>query len=131
MDADFNKQATLKISGTLQKSTEILKLSNSLIKLPELNRTMVAMSAEMSKAGIMSEMMDDTLDTALDEDEDQLEDEASEEIEKVLFEITDGKLGTAVSALPKLQTPRTREEEQEEEAETQRVQAELDALLGS
>ena len=37
--------------------------------------------------------MDDTLE-GLDEDE-ELEEEADEEVEKVLFELTDGKLGQA------------------------------------
>jgi hypothetical protein len=40
----------------------------------------------------MSEMIDDTMDT-LDEGEEELDDEAEAEIDKVLFEITNGKLG--------------------------------------
>lgn len=49
--ADCAKEytATLKVTGTLQKSTEIMKLSNSLVKLPELSKTMQNMSAEMMK----------------------------------------------------------------------------------
>ena len=42
----------------------------------------------------MSEMVDDSLE-ALDEDNDELEEEAEQEVEGVLFEITDGKLGQA------------------------------------
>jgi len=53
--------ATLKITGSLQKSTEIMKLSNSLMKLPELSKAMQQMSMEMTKSGLMSEMMDDSL----------------------------------------------------------------------
>lgn len=78
-----------------------MKLSNSLIKLPELSQTMRAMSTEMMKAGIMEEMLDDTME-GLD-DEEELEDEAQDEVDKVLFQITDGKLGQstgAVGALP-------------------------------
>lgn len=44
--------ATVKITGTLQKSTEIMKLSNQLVKLPELSATMRAMSEEMMKVFI-------------------------------------------------------------------------------
>lgn len=40
----------------------------------------------------MEEMLEDTLQ--MDEDE-ELEAEADEEVEKVLFELTDGKLGQA------------------------------------
>jgi len=43
----------------------------------------------------MEEMLDDTLE-AMDDDE-ELEEEADEEVEKVLFDITDGKLGLAGS----------------------------------
>lgn len=43
----------------------------------------------------MEEMMEDTL--AMDED-DEIEEEADAEIEKVLFDLTDGKLGQAGAA---------------------------------
>lgn len=45
------------------------------------------------QAGILEEMMDDTLEMM--DDDDELEEEAEEEVERVLFEITDGKLGVA------------------------------------
>jgi hypothetical protein len=45
------------------------------------------------KAGIMDEMVGETMD--LMDEEEGLEEEADEEVEKVLFEITDGKLGQA------------------------------------
>jgi charged multivesicular body protein 3 len=41
----------------------------------------------------MEEMLDDTLE-GLDEDS-ELEDEAEAEVDRVLYEITDGKLGVA------------------------------------
>lgn len=40
----------------------------------------------------MEEMMDDILEV---EDDEEVEEEADAEVEKVLFEITDGKLGAA------------------------------------
>jgi len=43
------------------------------------------------QAGIMEEMLDDTLE-GLDEDP-ELEEEAEQEVDRVLYEITDGKLG--------------------------------------
>ncbi len=36
-----------KVSGSLQKSAEIMKLSNNLIKLPQISQTMREMSMEM------------------------------------------------------------------------------------
>lgn len=100
-----------KVTGSLQKSTEIMRLSNSLVKLPQLSATMRDMSMEMTKvrhehpihvltltafmqAGIMEEMLDDIVDVEEDED---LEDEANEEVDRVLFDLTDGKLGQAGS----------------------------------
>jgi charged multivesicular body protein 3 len=41
--------AMVKVTGTLQASTEIMRASNSLIKLPQLSGTMREMSAEMMK----------------------------------------------------------------------------------
>jgi charged multivesicular body protein 3 len=41
--------AMAKVTGTLQKSTEIMKLSNQLVKLPQFNQTMREMSMEMTK----------------------------------------------------------------------------------
>ncbi|GAA99411.1 uncharacterized protein L969DRAFT_47941 [Mixia osmundae IAM 14324] len=119
--------ATLKITGNLQRSTEIMKLSNSLIRLPELSATMRNMSMEMTKAGIMSEMVDDTMDM-IDDEDDELEGEADAEVDKVLFEITNGKLGEAGRATAPLPEVGVSEEEQ---AEGQRMQAQLDALLSS
>jgi charged multivesicular body protein 3 len=104
--------AMVKVTGSLQKSTEIMKLSNAVIKLPQISQTMREMSMEMTKvcecelierksnkhcsqAGIMEEMMNDTLDM---EEDEELEEEADAEVDKVLFELTNGKLGEAGSA---------------------------------
>ncbi|KDE06578.1 hypothetical protein MVLG_03074 [Microbotryum lychnidis-dioicae p1A1 Lamole] len=111
--------ATVKITGTLQKSTEIMKLSNQLISQPQLSATMRAMSQEMMKAGIMQEMMDDTLD-AIDDDEEEMEEEAQEEVDKMLWQITDGKLGQAngkLGTLPQSTGPTPEEIQKDEEME--------------
>jgi hypothetical protein len=44
------------------------------------------------QAGVTEEMLDDTLE--MDEDE-EIEEEADAEVDKVLFELTNGKLGEA------------------------------------
>lgn len=41
------------------------------------------------QAGILEEMMDDTMETL---DDDELEEEADSEVEKVLYELTAGKI---------------------------------------
>ena len=45
----FALVATLRISGSLEKSTEMMKFMQSLIKVPEIQATMQEMSREMMK----------------------------------------------------------------------------------
>lgn len=78
--------------------------------------------------------MEDTLDSGvLGEDEDELETEAEGEVDKVLFELTDGKLGQAqADSLPELKGPEPiaqQEDEGREKEDMQRMQDALDGLL--
>ncbi|CAH1783778.1 unnamed protein product, partial [Owenia fusiformis] len=88
--------ATLRVTGALEKSTEVMKSMQNLVKVPEVQATMRDMSKEMMKMGIIEEMMEDTFESL---DDDELEDEATEEVEKVLFDLTAGELGKAPSAV--------------------------------
>ncbi|KAI0763266.1 vacuolar sorting protein Vps24 [Irpex lacteus] len=108
------QMAMAKVTGSLQKSAEIMKLSNQLIKLPQISQTMREMSMEMTKAGILEEMLDDTL--AVEEDE-ELEEEADAEVDKVLFDLTNGKLGQAGTVESQLPAA----EDTVSDAETERV----------
>ncbi|GAA5969869.1 hypothetical protein JCM3765_002923 [Sporobolomyces pararoseus] len=114
--------AMVKVTGTLQQSSEIMKASNSLISVPQLSSTMREMSMEMMKAGIMQEMLDDTMES-LDENaqDEEMEEEAQEEVDKVLWQITDGKfgqVGTKVGNLPtKASEPTAEELERDQEME--------------
>jgi charged multivesicular body protein 3 len=89
-----------------------MKASNELIKLPQLSATMREMSAEMMKVRPRA-----------------LEDEADEEVDKVLYELTDGKLGQAGQVEDSLPAPVAQEEDVNTEAEMQRMQRELQDLL--
>lgn len=76
--------------------------------------------------------MEDTLDSGvLGEDEDELETEAEGEVDKILFELTDGKLGQVpADALPELKGPEpVQEDEGTEKEDMQRMQDALDGLL--
>ncbi|KAG2230247.1 Snf7-domain-containing protein [Thamnidium elegans] len=123
--------ATLKVAGSLQKSGEVMKLVNQLAKLPEMSQTMQQMSMEMTKAGIMEEMIGDTMDMM---DDDDIEEAADEEVNNVLFQITDGMLGEAGNVGPALETRPTVEEEEEEDEEEgpelDMMQKRLQALKG-
>lgn len=71
----------VQVAGTLQKSTEVMKLVNDLIKAPQLNQTVQQMSKEMMKAGVIDEMMDDAIESAIDSDD--IEEETDAEVDKV------------------------------------------------
>ena len=60
----------------------------NLIKLPEIQAAMMELSKEMTKAGLIEEMMEDTFESLEDDD---LEEEADKEVDKVLWEITNGE----------------------------------------
>ncbi|KAG0240360.1 Snf7-domain-containing protein [Mortierella sp. GBAus27b] len=115
--------ATLKIAGTLQRSTELMGTVNNLVKLPEISAQMQEMSREMMRAGIIDEMIQDTMESM---DDEELEEEAEEEVNNVLFKITDGLLGEAPLAAGNL--PTEAEEELEEEPALDDMQRRLEAL---
>ena len=85
--------ATLRVAGSLSKSTEVMQAMQALVKLPEIAATMRDMSREMTRAGIIEEMMEETMESL--EDVEELEEEAQKEVDKVLWEVTQGKLGEA------------------------------------
>lgn len=101
-----------------------------LIRVPEVAQTMQAMSREMMKAGIIEEMLDESMEPF--EDTEEMEEAAQVEIDKVLWEITEGKLGEAPAppigdkASTSIEEPAEPEEEDEEEIEE--MQSRLAAL---
>ncbi|ORY72647.1 charged multivesicular body protein 3, partial [Neocallimastix californiae] len=104
--------STIKITGTLKETTGIMHSMNQLVKVPEISKTMQEFSKEMTKAGIIDEMVSDTLEM---NEEEGIEEEAEEEVEKVLFELTNGLLGEAGSVGESLNTSAVAEEQPLEE----------------
>ncbi|EDO34240.1 predicted protein, partial [Nematostella vectensis] len=84
-----NQLATLRMAGAMEKSTEVMSMMQKLVKLPEIRQTMMELSKEMMKAGIIEEMVEDTFEGM---EEDDMEEAAQEEVDKILFEVTAGKL---------------------------------------
>ncbi|KAG9305552.1 hypothetical protein G9A89_003615 [Geosiphon pyriformis] len=117
--------ATVKVSGSLQKSTEVMKMVNTLIKLPEISKAMQELSMEMTKAGIIEEMIEDTMESL---EESDVEEEAEEEVNRVLFELTDGKLGEAGEVGAPLESKQQEEELEDEEPELDEMQARLQRI---
>jgi len=90
--------ANIKVSGAIQKSTEVLSCMNNLMKIAEISSVMQELSREMMKAGIIEEMMEETIDEVTGMDEEEMEEQVAVEVEKVLFEITKGQMGKMPSA---------------------------------
>lgn len=61
-----NQLATIRVAGSLSKSTEVMQAMQALVKLPEVAATMREMSKEMMKAGIIEEMIDETMESLED-----------------------------------------------------------------
>lgn len=126
--------ATIKVAGCMQKSAEVMKTMQQLVRLPEIQKTMMEMSREMMKAGIIEEMLEDTMETVTESDD--MEEEAQEEVDKILFELTAGKLGAAPSVVKEtLPTPvpvparaQREEEEDSEEDDMEEMKSRLEAL---
>ncbi|KAM3174307.1 hypothetical protein ACTXT7_010824 [Hymenolepis weldensis] len=67
-------------------------------ELPGLQTTMKNLSKEMMKLGLMNEMVDDSIDNTLGGGE-ELEEKAQSEVDKILFELTNGAMGRAPDAV--------------------------------
>jgi len=92
-----NQAATIRIAGAMQSSAEVMAMMQQLVKLPEIQKTMMEMSREMMKAGIIEEMLEDTMEPLTESDE--LEEDTQAEVDKILAELTSGKLVDAPEAV--------------------------------
>lgn len=115
----------IRVTGCMQKSVEVMTLMNSLMRVPQMNAVMMAMSREMEKAGLMEEMMDDTLSSM--DDEEELDDAAEEEVDKALDDVLAGVRAPSARVPQGRQQVEEDEEEEEEDVETQKRLAALKA----
>lgn len=76
-----NQLATLRVAGSLAKSTEVMQAMQNLVRVTEISGVMREMSKEMMKAGIIEEMLDETMESI--EDTEDLEEEVQSEVDKV------------------------------------------------
>ncbi|WYZ36578.1 hypothetical protein EsH8_II_000084 [Colletotrichum jinshuiense] len=105
--------AVRKIEGSIRASVGVMKDVNRLIRLPELAGTMQELSVELTKAGIIEEMVGESLPEDMDEFE---EEEAEGEVDKVLGEILKDRMSKEkLPAAPVTQEPKPVEVEEEEE----------------
>ena len=131
------QMATVKMAGSLQKSTEVMKGMQSLISVQNISSTMEDLSREMMKTGIIGEMMDEAIEETLDEE--PIDDEVQAEVDKIMSELgvaTGEKLAHAPSTAPaaakqaqqEASTSKQAEETPEEEEDMKKMQQRLEML---
>ena len=118
-----NQLATLKVSGALAQSADVMRSMNALVKVPETQKAMMELSREMMKAGIIEEMMEDTLEGLTEGEE--MEEAAQAEVDRIILELTTGKLTEAPSAV-KDTLPDPADDEEEEVREQAEAEGEED-----
>ncbi|CAM8964481.1 unnamed protein product [Rhodiola kirilowii] len=106
--------AVARTVGHLSKSAEVMKLVNNLMKAPEVAVTMMEFSKEMTKAGVIEEMVNDAVDSALDTED--IEDEIDEEVDKVLSAIAGETAAQLPAAVRKEKMKQPAQTSREEEA---------------
>lgn len=120
--------AMRKIESSMKASTGIMKNVNTLVRMPELTGTMRELSMELTKAGIIEEMVSDTIDQdGVLEDADE---ETEAEVDKVLGEVLKDRMQPAAEvpteSLP--QQPVEEEEEVDSEEMLAQMRGRLEAL---
>jgi len=111
-----NQMAQQKVTGHMTKSTEVMRMMNKLTRVTEVSQTMQKLQEEMTKAGIIEEMVDSAME-GLDADED--EEAADEEVDRVMAELNAETFASSASApsKPVAQAEAQAEEQNEDEDE--------------
>lgn len=130
------QMATVKMAGSLQRSTEVMKSMQNLVSVQNISSTMQELSKEMMKTGIIGEMMDEAIEEAIDED--PIDEEAQAEVDKIMSELnvaTGEKLSQAPSTAPAAQKQAQQEastskevDEAEDEEDMKKMQRRLEML---
>jgi charged multivesicular body protein 3 len=121
-----HQMSQLKLSGCLSKSTEVMRQMNDLMKVGEVQAVMRGLSMEMTKAGLIDEMVSETLDSALDDVEDE---ELDDEVSKVVEEVVHGQMeGARVGAARLPQKAQEAQQEAPAEEDDDQLMAKYNAL---
>mmetsp|Transcript_28451 Transcript_28451/g.50087 ORF Transcript_28451/g.50087 Transcript_28451/m.50087 type:complete len:215 (+) Transcript_28451:287-931(+) len=82
--------AQMQVSQTMEKSGEIMKTMGQLMKLKEVQANCKVFAKQMMKAGVIQDVMEDAFEMLEDPDVEEM---ADNEVDKVLYEVTQGQLG--------------------------------------
>ncbi|CAH1228576.1 CHMP3 [Branchiostoma lanceolatum] len=101
--------ANVRLINAFESSTEIMKDMQSLLQVSQIQKTVSDLTKEMVKAGVIEEVLEDAFDDM--EDQEEVDALAEEEVEKVLFELTQGALGKAPAVVSGEPGERIKEED--------------------
>lgn len=103
--------ASMRVSGSIGRSTDVMKSMSKLINVKEISDSMQEMSREMAKMGLIDDMVSDAMDSM---DAAGIEDETEEEVAKVLHEHAADVLASMPEAsrkqLPQLASEKKKQE---------------------
>ncbi|EDK43067.1 conserved hypothetical protein [Lodderomyces elongisporus NRRL YB-4239] len=116
-----------KLTKSIGASTLVMKDVNLLIHIGAVSQTMQELSKELTKAGVINEMMDDMVDLEIEDEE--LEGESQEEVNKIITSLTEDKFNKIESGVPQVEfedkeheaTERVGEADEEEEEEEDNI----------
>ncbi|CAM9394599.1 unnamed protein product [Ascophyllum nodosum] len=118
--------AMVKVTGCIQKSTEIMAAIGKLVKIPEVQKNMFDLAREMERAGLVEDVIEDGLALT---DAEGLDAQVDQEVDKVVAELTAGLLEGAVDAPTAVPEPEAAPAEEEKGGETlQEMKARLETL---
>lgn len=118
------------LTNSMSVSTGIMKEMNSLVRLPQLQTTVIELEKELMKAGIMTEMVDDTFENLDMNEEDEMNEEVEEQTNKIIEEYTSKKFAT-INNVPTIQLPtkQTVNNKEDEEIPGDKVDEEADKMI--
>lgn len=122
------QQQLIKIKGSMQKSTAIMRDMNTLVHLPEMSRSIQQLSKELTKSGVIDEMVDDIIDENDWQEEDEDEDEEAE-INKIVDSALQESKEKTAEKLP--EAPPPQQEQAPSKPEKQSVSPEDEAMLAN
>ncbi|KAG5490232.1 hypothetical protein JKF63_00351 [Porcisia hertigi] len=124
-----NQLSQMKMSGALEKSCGIMKDMNKLVRVREVQQSMMAMSREMAKTGIIEDILNDTVDDALDDDISDTE--LDDEVNKVVMEVVQGQMNGARVGASRIPEKKPVQEAVAEEEEDEDLMGRFNALRNS
>lgn len=120
------------LSNQMADSAGLMREVNSLVKLPQLQGTMIELEKELMKAGIINEMVDDSMESVQQGHDEEADEDIDSEVNKIVEQYTSDKFdkvdNTPQNKLP-LSEPTKQEEKEEKEVPENQIDEEADNML--